>query len=357
MKTTGPIVRVLVVDDSSVVRSFVRAALATHPQIQVVGQAGDGIEALKQIAALRPDVVTLDIEMPRMNGIGVLERAAGKVPVSFVMVSTLTHAGARITFEALSKGAFDYVTKPEVAGAGRPEFQQQIVEKVLAAFQARGKSRRALGPAASGAAPRLPPNRVTGWVVGIGISCGGPQTLYEMLPVFPSDFVPILITQHMPAQFTGPFAQHLDRLCAMRVKEAEQDELLRQGTVYIAPGSHHMRVERRGVSLAIRLDGGPPVSGHRPSVDVMFSSLAKTCPSRTIAVIMTGMGRDGADGLGELMRAGAVTIGQDADSCFVYGMPKVAAESGYVRHVASASEIPGLLARLLAGQGARQAVR
>ncbi len=357
MKTQGPLIRVLIVDDSAVVRAFVQAALAKNGRIQVVGQAGDGVDALKQIAALRPDVVTLDVEMPRMNGIGVLERAAGRVPVSFVMVSTLTLSGARVTFEALNKGAFDYVTKPQVTGGSRPEFQQEIVEKVLAAAEAKGKTRRSLAPASSGAAPKLPPNRATGWVVGIGISCGGPQTLYEMLPVFPSDFVPMVITQHMPAQFTKPFAQHLNQLTSMHVKEGEHGEPLQQGVVYIAPGSHHMMIERSGVGLRLRLDEGPLVSGHRPSADVMFSSLAKACPSRTIGVIMTGMGRDGANGLGELARAGAPTIGQDAESCYVYGMPKAAADAGAVRHVAALSEIPGLMARLLEGRVAATRAR
>ncbi len=348
MKSTGPIIRVLIVDDSGVIRAFIRAALARHPQINVVGEAADGVEALRQIAALRPDVVTLDVEMPNLNGIGVLERAAGKVPVSFLMVSTLTQAGARVTFEALSKGAFDYVAKPQLpTAASRPEFQRQLVDKVLAAARAKGQTRQTLLRCAGGSAPRLPPNRVSGWVVGIGISCGGPQTLHEVLPMFPSDFVPIVVTQHMPAQFTGPFAKHLAAGCAMRVKEAADGEPLAQGTIYIAPGSHHLRVVRRGMQLCVQLDGGPLVSGHRPSVDVMFSSLAATCPTRTIGVIMTGMGRDGANGIVELARAGAITVGQDERSCFVYGMPKAAFETGCVQHVASATEIPARVASLL----------
>jgi two-component system chemotaxis response regulator CheB len=348
MNHVGPIIRVLVVDDSAVVRAFIRAALARHAQIEVVGEAADGAAALRQLATLRPDVVTLDVEMPGMNGIGVLERAAGKAPVSFLMVSTLTQAGARVTFEALSKGAFDYVAKPQlVAAAAKPEFQEQLQRKVLAAAQAKGRTRHTLLRPATGAAPQLPPNKVTGWVVGVGISCGGPQTLHEVLPMFPSDFVPILVTQHMPAQFTGPFAKHLNAACAMHVKEAEDGEAITQGCVYIAPGSQHLKVARRGMQLCVALDAGPPVSGHRPAVDVMFGTLARVCPTRTIAVVMTGMGRDGAQGVVELAKAGAVTVAQDEKSSFVYGMPRAAYETGCVQHVAAAAEIPAIVAGIL----------
>lgn len=341
-------VRVLIVDDSAIVRSLIRGALARHPQIDIVGEAADGVEALKRIAALRPDVVTLDVEMPRLNGIGVLERAAGKVPVSFVMVSTLTQTGARVTFEALNKGAFDYVTKPQAAArVARPEFQKGLIEKVLGAAKAKGRTRKLLQHPTVGSAPTLPPNQARGWVVAIGISCGGPQTLHQMLPAFPSDFVPIVLTQHMPAQFTGPFASHLNSACAMRVREARQGELLEQGTILVAPGGKHLKVVRRGTQLAVELDTGPLVSGHRPSVDVMFQSVARACGQRSVGVIMTGMGRDGADGIVELARAGAQTVGQDESTCLVYGMPKAAAATGSLRHVVPLGQIPTTIARLL----------
>jgi len=344
----GPLVRVLVVDDSALIRAFIVGALARHPQIEVVGQAVDGVDALKKIAALRPDVVTLDIEMPRLDGIGVLERAAGKLPVSFLVVSTLTQAGAQVTFEALNKGAFDYITKPQQAArTARPEFQQNLQTKVLAAAQAKGRVRRLTQLSREQVIPRLPPNRATGWVVAIGISCGGPPTLHQMLPAFPSDFVPILVTQHMPAQFTGPFARHLDAVCPMRVREAGHGEPLEQGTILIAPGDRHLRLVRRGVQLFTELDGGPPVSGHRPSVDAMFSSVAKACGPRAIGVIMTGMGRDGAQGIVELAAAGAKTIAQDEQTSLVYGMPKAAADTGCVQQILSLAEIPAAIARVL----------
>jgi len=340
-------IRVLVVDDSAIIRAIIGRALTQDPLIEVIGTAVDGIDALTKIRSLRPDVVTLDVEMPRLNGIGVLERVVGKAPVNFLMVSTLTQAGARVTFEALQKGAVDYIAKPTAAGkAALPEFKAQLIQKVRAAARARARRRVAPG-AASGAAPTLPPNQVRGFVVAIGISCGGPQTLHQMLPAFPSDFVPIVLTQHMPAQFTGPFAQHLDRDCAMNVREARDGEPLEQGTILVAPGDRHLKIVRRGAHLYTALDAGPLVTGHRPSVDVMFKSLAAACGPRAIGVIMTGMGRDGAEGIVELSKAGAYTIGQDEETSYVYGMPKAAAATGCLDHVAPLPQIPAMVARLL----------
>ncbi len=349
------IIRVLVVDDSAMIRALLRSGLSQHPQLEVVGVASDGLDALQKIKSLRPDVVTLDVEMPRLNGIGVLERVVGKAPVTFVMVSTLTQTGARITFEALNKGAFDYVTKPQATTrAGLPDFRKQLIQKILAAARARG--RRPLRPAATGgAAPTLPPNTVRGWVVAIGISCGGPQTLHSVLPSFPSDFVPIVLTQHMPPQFTTSFAAHLDRACAMHVCEAKGGEPLEQGTIYIAPGSHHLHIIRQGARLLTRLDPGPLVSGHRPSADVMFSSVARACGPRAVGVVMTGMGRDGAAGLVEMSRAGAHTVAQDEESSYVYGMPKAARDTGHTDHVVPASQVPATVARLLNTERRRRA--
>ncbi len=342
-----PKIRVLVVDDSAIIRSLLRNGLAQHPRIEVVGTAADGIEALAQIRALRPDVVTLDVEMPRLNGLGVLERVVGKVPVSFVMVSTLTQSGAQITFEALDKGAVDYIAKPQAGGiSALPEFRQQLVHKVLAAARVKNRPRPAK-TARSRTIPMLPPSQARGWVVAIGISCGGPQTLHEMLPAFPSGFVPIVLTQHMPAQFTGPFAKHLDAACAMNVREARDGEPLEQGTILVAPGDRHLLLVRRGAQVYVSLDSGPPVSGHRPSVDAMFKSVAKACGPRAVGVIMTGMGRDGAEGIVALADAGAHTIAQDAETSYVYGMPKAAAETGRVDYIVPLSKIPATVARLI----------
>lgn len=345
------LIRVLVVDDSALVRSMITKGLEAHPQIQVVGSACDGLDALQKIAQLRPDVVTLDVEMPRLNGIGVLQRVAGKLPVRFLMVSTLTAVGAQVTFEALRQGAVDYVTKPQAAGkTGLPEFREHLQRKVLNA--ARAPARRvAAGGGGADAAPTLPPNQVRGWVVAIGISCGGPQTLYEMLPAFPSDFVPIVITQHMPSPFTTAFAGHLDKRCAMRVREARSGDRLEHGTILIAPGTHHLKLVRRGVQLQVALDDGPLVSGHRPSVDVMFDAVARTCGPRSVGVVMTGMGRDGAQGIVTLAGVGAQTIAQDQGTSYVYGMPKAAYETGRVQHVVPLGKIPETIARLIQAGG------
>ena len=345
---TASVIRVLVVDDSAIVRSILRGALSQHPQIEVVGTANDGIDALAKITTLQPDVVTLDVEMPRLNGIGVLERVVGKAPVSFLMVSTLTQAGGRVTFEAIQKGAVDYITKPQASSqTARSEFQEQLRSKVLAAARVKGRRRLSPAPITTRSAPTLPPNQVRGWVVAMGISCGGPQTLHELLPAFPSDFVPIVLTQRMPAQFTGPFAAHLDAACAMNVREARHGEPLEQGTIYVAPGDQHLCLVRRGALLCVALEAGPPVSGHCPSVDVMFRSVAATCGRRAIGVIMTGMGRDGAAGIVALRQAGARTIGQDEQTSYVYGMPKAAAETGAVEQVVSLAQIPLTVARML----------
>jgi two-component system chemotaxis response regulator CheB len=352
------LIRVLVVDDSALVRSLIRKGLAQHPEIEVVGEAVDGVDAITQITRLRPDVVTLDVEMPRLNGIGVLERVVGKMPVKFLMVSTLTQSGAQVTFEALRKGAVDYVTKPQMASqTAMPTFRQELHEKVVTVARSRRVSRRSttLGPSQS--APTLPPNHVRGWLITIGISCGGPQSLYEMLPAFPSDFVPILITQHMPPQFTTAFAQHLNQRCAMNVREAAHNDPIKHGTVYIAPGSHHMGLARQGIELRVRLDDGPLVSGHRPSADFMLTAAARVCGPRTVGVIMTGMGRDGAEGIVRVSEAGGITIGQDQESCFVYGMPKAAAATGRLQHVVPLKDIPAKIAAAIeSGRAARAAV-
>jgi len=324
--------------------------LQDHPLIEVVGLAVDGLDGIQKIKQLRPDVVTLDVEMPRLNGIGVLERAAGKVPVSFVMVSSLTQAGARVTFEALDKGAFDYVAKPSSARVDdSAEFRIRLQQKVIAAARAKGRARPVKSTAAPTSAPTLPPSKARGWVVAIGISCGGPQTLTKMLPAFPSDFPPILVTQHMPASFTASFAKHLDAACGMHVKEAEHAEQVTSGTIYIAPGGRHMRLVRKGVNLCVGLDDGPKVSGHRPSVDVLFSSVARTCGQRSIGVIMTGMGSDGAAELATMRRGGAWTVAQDRKTSLVYGMPMEAVKLDAADHVVALGNIPLTISKLLIG--------
>lgn len=351
-------IRTLIVDDSSLIRAMLQRGLSQDPRIEVVGMAEDGVEAISKIKLLRPDVVTLDVEMPRMNGIAVLDRVAGRVPIAFVMVSTLTKSGANITFEALQKGAFDYVTKPTGSGqAATQVFLDQLIRRVVAASQAKSRGRlKILSKQAQGStAPQLPPCKERGWVVGIGISCGGPQTLTKMLPAFPSDFVPIVVTQHMPSPFTTSFADNLNRLCAANVSEAKDGDKIENGRIYIAPGTHHLRVTRNGVDLRIRLDDGPKVSLHKPSVDVMFASIARTCGSRAIGVIMTGMGDDGSRGIVEMHKTGAYTVAQDEESSLVYGMPKAAAATGCIDHNVALDRIPAAIVKLME-RGVRAAV-
>ncbi len=343
-------IRTLVVDDSGLIRAMLKNGLTRDPRIEVVDTAGDGIEAIAKIKQHRPDVVTLDVEMPRMNGIGVLERVAGRVPIAFVMVSTLTKAGANITFEALHKGAFDYVAKPTAVNqTASQEFLDRLIRVVVAGGLAKSRGQlKVLSRQSQGStAPKLPPCKERGWLVGIGISCGGPQTLTKMLPAFPSDFVPIVITQHMPSPFTTSFAANMDRLCAANVSEAKDGEKIENGRIYIAPGTHHVRVARRGVDLCIRLDDGPKVSLHKPSVDVMMASIARTCGSRAIGVIMTGMGDDGSRGIVEMHNTGAYTIAQDEESSLVYGMPKSAVATGCVDHSVSLDKIPKAIVKLM----------
>ncbi len=343
----GPRIRVLVVDDSNFVQTVIKAALAGHPEIEVVGVACDGVEGLQMISRLRPDVVTLDVEMPRMNGIQVLERAAGKVPVSFLMVSTLTQAGARITFDALERGAFDYVSKPTKGITAKAEFRKELYEKIVGAYRAKGRKPIARTTRSSSSAPSLPPSQARGWVVAVGVSCGGPPTLAKMLPAFPSDFPPILITQHMPPEFTPSFAKHLDDLCAMHVREAADGDVPEAGTVLVAPGHSHLKLVRHGINLSVQLDSGPKVSGHRPSADVMFESAARTCGPRAVGVILTGMGSDGAAGLQFMSRAGGWTIAQDEETCVVYGMPKAAMATGCIDHQLPLEKIPLAIAKLM----------
>lgn len=328
-------IRVLIVDDSTFVRKMMHASLGQTSGITVVGEAKDGRDALNQIRKLRPHVVTLDVEMPVMNGIEVLEHVVGKVPVGFVMVSSLTKRGAQITLECLRKGAFDFICKPRSGGIDSvPHFRNDLIQKVIAAAAARHRARPSLAlVGGASAAPKLPPSEARGWLVGIGVSCGGPQTLHELLPAFPSEFAPIVVTQHMPEGFTRSFASNLNAVCSMNVREAGDGDRIEPGTIYIAPGSHHLKVRRRGTELYAQLDGGPLVSGHRPAADVMFASIAKACGKFAVGVVLTGMGSDGAAGIQEMKRAGAVTIAQDEATSIVYGMPKVAAQTGCIDKV------------------------
>src|SRR5262245_2646305 len=324
-------VRVLVVDDSAVMRQLLSTLLSADPEIEVVGTAPDPHVARERIKALNPDVVTLDIEMPHMDGVTFLRKIMTLRPTPVVMISTLTQAGAEITLEALEIGAVDFVAKPtqDLANA-MAGLATELQAKVKGAARARLGVRRT--PAAP-AAPRVHQPRVHrpgGKIVAIGASTGGVEALKVVLMGLPPDCPPTLITQHMPPRFTSAFAERLNRECPMTVSQAMHDEVIEPGHVYIAPGSHHLELHRSGGRDICKLSDGPPVSGHRPSVDVLFRSVARAAGRSAVGVILTGMGKDGAEGMFEMRQAGATTLGQNEESSLIYGMPRVAFERGGV---------------------------
>jgi len=328
MTSVGAPVRVLIVDDSALMRQLISSLLSEDPEIEVVGTAPDPHVARERIKALNPDVITLDVEMPHMDGVTFLRKIMTLRPMPVVMLSTLTQAGAEVTLEALEVGAVDFIAKPtnDVANA-MAALAGELQEKVKAAARTRVGARR-VPPVAP--ARRAPLGRATGKIVMIGASTGGVEALKALLMGLPADCPPILITQHMPARFTAAFARRLDNECLMRVSEAVDKEVVEPGHAYIAPGSHHLELVRVGNRYACSLSDGPPVSGHRPSVDTLFRSGARTLGRSGIGVILTGMGKDGAAGMLEFRRAGAVTLGQDEASSLIYGMPRVAFECGAV---------------------------
>jgi two-component system, chemotaxis family, protein-glutamate methylesterase/glutaminase len=315
-------VRVLVVDDSPTMRGLIAAALRADPQIEVVGQAADPYEARQAIKTLYPDVITLDIEMPNMNGLEFLDKIMRLRPTPVIMVSTLTQQGADINLRALEIGAFDCVAKPS---SGNLDSFEHLADKVKAAAKSRRHLSNKLAPAHRPEAAFTPDGRI----IAIGSSTGGVEALITILSQFPANCPPTVISQHMPATFTKSFAERLNKLCAPKVAEATEGAPIQLGHIYLAPGNAHLEISGP-TAPRCRLSGGERVNGHRPSVDVMFSSVVRTVGDRAIGVILTGMGRDGADGLLALRRAGAETLGQDEASCIVYGMPKVAFEIGAV---------------------------
>ncbi|MEW6020315.1 MAG: chemotaxis response regulator protein-glutamate methylesterase, partial [Pseudomonadota bacterium] len=317
-------VRVLIVDDSATMRSLIAATLRQDPEIEVLGFANDPLEAREAIKQLNPDVITLDVEMPKMNGLEFLEKIMRLRPMPVVMVSTLTQAGADATLAAMELGAVDCVGKPSASATAAEAFHD-LAAKVKAA--ARARVRPFSGPITKATENRA--YKAEDIVVGIGSSTGGVEALMTILSAFPATCPPTVITQHMPATFTKSFAERLNRVCAATVAEAWDGARLSPGHIYLAPGgeSHLEVVGTTALSCRLRQDG--PVSGHRPSVDVLFHSIARlNRPS--LGVILTGMGRDGAQGLLAMRQAGARTLGQDESSCVVYGMPRAAFEIGAV---------------------------
>lgn len=349
--------RVLIIDDSALVRSLLTEIINRQPDMVTVGAARDPLEAREMIRATDPDVLTLDVEMPRMDGLDFLERLMRLRPMPVVMVSTMTERGAEITLRALELGAVDFVAKPKLdVAAGLREAGADLCGKIRIASQAR--MRRVAAPPATDPAAATPVARKapaaglsTEKLIAIGASTGGTEAIREVLTRLPADAPGVLIAQHMPPGFTRSFAQRLDGLCRIAVSEAVDGERVRSGHAYIAPGDRHLTLVRSGADYVIALDDGPAVNHHRPSVDVLFNSVARQAGVNACGVMLTGMGKDGARGMLAMKQAGAVNIAQDEATCIVFGMPREAVAVGAVDEVLPLSRIAARLVELVAVRG------
>ncbi|HET9407757.1 MAG TPA: chemotaxis response regulator protein-glutamate methylesterase [Candidatus Sulfotelmatobacter sp.] len=332
----GAPIRVLVVDDSALMRKLIPQMLEADESIEVVGTALDGNFCLKKIDDLRPNVVTLDLEMPGMNGIETLKEIMRRRPVPVIVFSSHSTEGASVTLKALGLGAFDFLTKPKDASAHMVETGRELIAKVKAAAECKLKPRLLPGIIPRPEKQALTAATVPTKVVAIGISTGGPQALEYLLSQLPGDFPgTVVVVQHMPEGFTEMFARRLDEISPLRVKEAQSGDLLQAGRVLICPGSRHLKVRRMPMADIAVLTDDPRVNGHRPSADVLLRSVGEEFRNQAVGLLMTGMGDDGAEGLGTIKKYGGLTIAQSEDSCVVFGMPKAAIERGYAARVIS----------------------
>jgi two-component system chemotaxis response regulator CheB len=370
----SPKTRVVVVDDSALVRSLLTEIINRQRDMECIGAAADPIVAREMIRNLNPDVITLDIEMPRMDGIDFLSKLMRLRPMPVVMVSTLTERGADVTLRALELGAVDFVAKPKIGVAqGLQQLAQDITDKIRIAAQAHLKRQPAPAasaphaagstpadggaprPAAPPAAPRAPAamgRLSTEKIVFIGASTGGTEATKEVLVNLPPDFPAVVITQHMPPGFTKSYAARLDGLCRIRVAEARDGERILPGHAYIAPGGFHLSVERSGANYIARVQDGEPVNRHKPSVEVLFNSAARVVGPNAYAIMLTGMGADGAKAMKEMRDAGATCFAQDEASCVVFGMPREAIAAGAVHEVLPLTQIaPKLIEKLRSSAG------
>ncbi|PMR74133.1 protein-glutamate methylesterase/protein-glutamine glutaminase [Billgrantia endophytica] len=348
-------IKVLCIDDSALIRDLLSEIINSQPDMEVVAVAPDPLVARDLIKRHNPDVLTLDVEMPRMDGLDFLERLMRLRPMPVLMVSSLTQAGSEITLRALELGALDFVAKPSLGiRNGMMEYANDIAEKIRAAAKSRPRqARREDAPArATLKAPLVSSEKL----IIIGASTGGTEAIRSVLETLPANSPAILITQHMPGGFTRSFAERLNRLCHITVKEAVDGERVLPGHAYIAPGEAHLKLARSGANYVARLDDGPPVNRHRPSVDVLFHSAATQAGRNAIGVLLTGMGKDGAAGLLEMRQAGSATLAQDEASCVVFGMPREAIALGGASEVISLDVIPERLMVLVAASGRAQRV-
>ena len=350
-------IKVVIIDDSALIRSLLKEIISQQEDMEVVGAAPDPLVAREMIRSLNPDVVTLDVEMPRMDGLEFLEKLMRLRPMPVVMISSLTERGSEITMRALELGAVDFITKPKMSIVdGMREYTELIGDKIRIASQAR-IIQRASATARNGNGSSLPtlnnPLISSEKLIIIGASTGGTEAIKAFLMQLPSDAPGILITQHMPPGFTKSFADRLNTLCKISVSEAEGGERVLPGHAFIAPGHSHLLLARSGANYVTRLDQGPPVNRHRPSVDVLFDSAAQTAGKNCIGVILTGMGKDGAAGMLNMKNAGAYNFAQDETSCVVFGMPKEAIAVGGVDEIHPLHELPGHVLNHLIMHGQR----
>lgn len=348
-------IKVLIIDDSALIRRLMTEIINAQPDMTVVGAAADPYAARDLIKASDPDVLTLDVEMPRMDGLDFLEKLMRLRPMPVVMVSTLTERGSDITMRALELGAVDFIAKPKLEIAkGMTEAAEALLERIRMAAKARVQRRERAARAAE--APAAVGNRrvSTEKLIIVGASTGGTEALRAFLTQLPPDAPGVLIVQHMPVGFTAAFAKRLNGLCRITVKEAEHNERVLPGHAYIAPGSHHLLVQRSGANYMTALSDAPPVNRHKPSVEVLFRSAAQAAGPNAVGIMMTGMGRDGAKAMLEMREAGAYNIAQDEATCVVYGMPREAVQLGAVHDIVPLNEIAArVFAHLGGGSGIR----
>jgi two-component system chemotaxis response regulator CheB len=338
-------IKVLIVDDSAIVRKIFSEELSKYPDIEVIGSAPDPFVARDKIIALKPDVLTLDIEMPRMDGLTFLRKLMKYYPVPTVIVSSLTPAGGKLTLEAMDIGAVDVIAKPG-SSYSVGNMSWQLVEKIRAAAKAKVFKQETDGSSAA-RTPMKALSQTSHKIIAVGASTGGTEALKRVLTPLPANSPGIVVVQHMPANFTAAFANRLNTLCQMAVREAKDNDSVVPGTVLIAPGNYHMILRRSGAMYYVQVKTGPMVHHQRPAVDLLFRSTAQYAGANAIGVILTGMGSDGAEGLLEMKKAGAGTIAQDEQSCVVFGMPKEAIKLGAADKVLPLDQIATEMMRMV----------
>jgi two-component system chemotaxis response regulator CheB len=337
-------IKVLVVDDSALIRSLLSEIIRSEPEFFLVGAASDAYAARELVNQFRPDVITLDVEMPKVDGLTFLEKLMKARPTAVIMISSLTEQGADVTLRALELGAVDYLAKPKIDIArGIEDYRLEIIAKIKSAAQAKISKTEPCQPKKTDSL-RF---KTTEKVIAIGASTGGTEAIKAVLTQLPVDSPGIVITQHMPPGFTTSFAKRLDSLCRINVIEAQGGERIMPGYAYLAPGDKHLTVVRSGADYRIQLTDGPRVSGHKPSVDVMFQSVAEAVASNALAVILTGMGKDGAIGIRSIAEHGGFTMAQDEASSLIFGMPQEAIKTGCIKQIVSLESISNRLIEVL----------